>query len=61
MKPMNLRTTLNILKYIAESPKARYGGFDSRSIQIAQSAIYHIKTLRRKAKEVHHETKNTKA
>jgi hypothetical protein len=45
---MTLKQTLNILKYIAASPHADYGGFDEQTIRVARAAIYQIKKLQKK-------------
>ncbi len=44
-KLLTLRQTLKNLRYIAESPEQKYGGFHEQTILCAKSAIHHIKKL----------------
>lgn len=40
---LNLETTYEALEYIADSPDKEHGGFDTKTIMIASSALYHLK------------------
>lgn len=42
-KVLNIRNTITGLKYIAESPEQKLGGFHEYSILTARSALHHIK------------------
>ncbi len=50
-KVLNLRNTITGLKYIAESPEQKLGGFHEYSILTARSALHHIKLLKGKVDE----------
>ena len=54
-KPFNQEQTIGALKYIAESPPAKHGGFHATTIKTAKSALYHIDWL---MQELHHEKAN---
>lgn len=44
---LDLKKTLYGLRYIADSPPGRYGGFHETTIKVAKSALHHIRRLRR--------------
>ncbi len=45
-KLLSLKDTVANLKYIAESPPPKYGGFKYLTILVAKSALHHIKILK---------------
>ena len=45
MKLLNRKQTVSALRYIADSPPQKYGGFHPQTILIAQSALKTIKEL----------------
>lgn len=52
-RPMTLRNTVKILKYIGEvnQPEQDHGGFHEQTIQAALSALHHIERLLRRSNQ----------
>ena len=55
-RPMTLRNTVQILKYIGDvdQPEQEHGGFHEQTIQAARSALHHIERLRRRSNATPH-------
>lgn len=43
VKPISLASTLSGLRYIANSPPRKWGGFHPEAVKIAKGALWHLK------------------
>ncbi len=59
-RPMTLRNTLYILKYIGDvdQPEQEHGGFHEQTIQAARSALLHLRRLRKQLQRAKHRRSN---